>query len=301
MGNSQTQPPPALSQWDDVRYFLAVVREGSFSRAARSLGADQSTVSRRIIALEAALRQPLFERGARAAVLTSYGAQLVESATAVELAVLSLSDAAHAGEVRVQGRVRLALTEGLAQLVVVPRVLPALFEAHPDLAVDLVTGDEAVDLTRHEADIALRFFRTPRGALVGQRVARLSLAPLVAKAHRKRFWGVTVGEIPWISYVRPGLRTPESRWLEAAGLPRARLECTSVETQLAAVRAGLGVALAPRAQTRAQPDLCVLEGLELPPLPTLDLYVVTRAAIRKLPRIAVVYDALVETLRSLDG
>jgi DNA-binding transcriptional LysR family regulator len=219
----------------------------------------------------------------------------------VERAALALSDVARTGEARPHGRVRIALTEGLAQYAVVPRVLPALLHDHPDLSIDLVTGDGAVDLGRHEADIALRFFRTPRGELVGQRVARLTLAPLVARTHLRRFRGLSVRELPWIGYVREGIRMPESEWLEAIGIARPRIVCTSAETQLAAVRAGLGVAIGPRAQTLVHPDLCLLDGLELPSRPTLDLYVVTRAAIRRVPRIAVVYDALVRVLRELDG
>jgi DNA-binding transcriptional LysR family regulator len=93
---------------------------------------------------------------------------------------------------------------------------------------------------------------------------------------------------------------PEAQWLDAMAVPRPRLECSSVETQLAAVRAGLGVALAAHSLILAHRDLCVLEGLELPPRPALNLYVATRTAIRKVPRIAVVYDALVATLKELN-
>lgn len=290
-----------LADWDAVRYFLAVAREGSFSRAARALGADQSTVSRRIAALEDALGQRLFERGARAVVPSALARQLIEPAAAVERSMLALVDQARAGESRASGRVRVALTEGLAQHVVAPRILPALLERHPELAIELVIGDAAVDLQRHEADIALRFFRTPRGELVGQRVARLERGPLVAQAARRRLRGVAARDLPWIDYVHPGYVAPERAWLATLGAPRARLECSSVETQLALVRAGLGVAVAPLRLVETMPDLCVLDGVELPAIPPLELHVVTRAAIRKVPRVAAVYEALVVGLRALDG
>lgn len=301
MPRAAASPSAVLDDWDAVRFFLAVVREGSFSRAARALGADQSTVSRRIAALEGSLGQRLFERGPRSVVPSALARQLVEPAAAVERSMLALRDRAREGESRVRGRVRVALTEGLAQYVVGPRVLPALLERHPELAIELVTGDAAVDLTRHEADVALRFFRTPRGELVGQRVARIDRAPLVSLAARRRLRGVPARELPWIAYVHPAFVAPEHAWLTAIGAPRARIECTSVETQLALVRAGLGVAFAPRSVLGVMPDLGVLEDLDAPPFPPLELHVVTRAAIRRVPRVAAVYDALVAGLRALDG
>jgi len=293
--------PPRLAQWEDVRYFLAVVRQASFSGAARTLATDQSTVSRRIALLERALGQPLFERGARAVRRTPHADALVEPALAVERAVLAMEDAARGAEAEPRGRVGVALTEGLAQHVVAPTILPALFAAYPDLAIDLRTGDDVLDLERHEADLALRFFRPRRGELVGQRVARLPLAVLAARTQRKRLLRVPARALPWTAYVRDGLTTPESEVLAALGIGRARLECSSVETQLAAVRAGVGVALAPRMLARVMPDLVVLEPPDLPALGTLELFVVTRASLRRVPRVAVVYEALVRALRELDA
>lgn len=289
-----------LADWDAVRYFLAVAREGSFSRAARVLATEQSTVSRRIAALEATLGRKLFERGPRSVVQSTFGAQLVEPALEVERAMLALQDRARASEERVTGRVRVALTEGLAQHVVAPRVLPPLLERHPELAIELVTSDAAVDLARHEADVAIRFFRTPRGELVGQRVARLERVLLVSRAAKRRLRDVAARDLPWIAYVHPSFVGPERAWLDAIGAPRAALECTSVETQLALVRAGLGVAIAPRSILTVMPDLCVLDTTELPPLPPLEVHIVTRAAIRRVPRVAAVYEALVAGLRALE-
>jgi DNA-binding transcriptional LysR family regulator len=293
-------PDGPLRDWEDVRYFLSAARTRSFSGAARALGSDQSTVSRRIAALEAALGQRLFERGPRALAPTALGVALIEPAEQVERAMLSVADAARATERRVEGRVRIALTEGLAQHVVVPVVLPALLARHPGLSIELLTSDVAVDLARHEADVAIRFFRTPKGPLVGRRIARLPLAVLVARSKVRALRGRAPTELPWIRYVHPSFVPLETSWLEALGVTRAHLSCTSVETQLAAVRAGLGVAVATRAFLRAMPDLCELPGLALPDAPALELFVATRAAIRKVPRVAAVYDALVEELAALE-
>lgn len=290
-----------MGSLEDLRVFLAVARSRTLSAAAKTLGVDQSTVSRRLGALESSLGKKLFERGPRAVTPTPLGEDLVPAALAAEAALLAFADAARARDAGPAGRVRIAMTEGIAQHAVVPHVLPELLRANPGLGVDLVTGDQAVDLSRHEADIALRFFRTPHGDLVGQRVARLSVGILAARSQRRSLARVAPRELPWIGYVHPGFTAPEAAWLAAIGAPPPRLTCTSVEAQIAAVRAGLGVAVATRAQLRAYDDLVLLDEVQAPAFPGLELHVVTRAAIRKVPRIAAVFEALVTALRALDG
>lgn len=280
----------AFTRWEDARVFLSVARARSLSAAARTLGTDQSTVSRRLAAIERDLGRALFERGPRGLLPTRHGTAMVAAAEEVERAVHALADTARRTEHDVAGRVRVTLTEGLAQHVVVPHVLPALLAAHPGLSIELLATDEPQDLARQEADVALRFFRTPRGELVGRRAARLSLGVLR---------GRSVATLPWIGYERPGFETPEAAFLAAHGA-RPRLVCSSVESQVAAVRAGLGVALAPRLLATSSRDLAVLDVAGLSSLPTLEVFVVTRSAIRDVPRIAVVFDALVAGLARLD-
>lgn len=289
----------AFTRWEDARVFLAVARARSLSAASRTLGTDQSTVSRRLAAIERALGRALFERGPRGLLPTRQGTAMVAAAAEVERAMLALADTARVTEHEVAGRVRVTLTEGLAQHVVVPHVLPALLAAHPGLAIDLVATDEPQDLARQEADIALRFFRTPRGELVGRRAARLSLGVLASARRVRALARCSIATLPWIGYERPGFETPEAAFL-AAHHVRPRLVCSSVESQVAAVRAGLGVALAPRLLAQSSRDLRVLEVDGLATLPELEVFVVTRGAIRDVPRIAVVFDALVAGLARLD-
>lgn len=302
---TRTKRPAArdavFESWEDARLFLAVARGGSLSAAARSLGTDQSTASRRLAALERALGRVLFERGARGLLPTRHGAAMVAAATEVERAMHALADSARRTEREVEGRVRVTLTEGLSQHVVVPRVLPALFEAHPRLAIDLVATDEPRDLARQEADVALRFFRTAPGELVGRRATRLRLAVLASRRRARSLSGKAIGALPWIGYERPGFETPEAAFLASRGAPRPRLACSSVESQLAAVRAGLGVALAPRLLTTQHRDLVAIELGEAFAPPVLEVFVVTRRAIRDVPRVAVVFDALVAAFAEIDA
>jgi DNA-binding transcriptional LysR family regulator len=279
-----------------VRVLLAVLRAGSFTLAARALGTEQSTISRRIAALEMHLGGPLFERTPRGPRPTERAERLLEAAERVDDEMHRFADVAAGDEPAVRGRVRIATSEGLAIHALVPHVLPALAEAHPELTIELATGERAVDLAAREADIALRFFRGGRGDLVIQRVATVSTAVLTHRTLARSLRGVPTSVLPWIVVELPGIDTPEASWLRMHGGP-PRLVCTSYEVLLAAVRAGLGVGLVPRAVLRTHRELVALDGT--PAGPPLEVFLVTRRAIRKQPRIAAVIDHLLATLPAL--
>jgi DNA-binding transcriptional LysR family regulator len=186
--------------WDDIRIFLAAARAGGMSAAARGLAIRQSTVSRRVAALERRLGAAVFDRTAVGLVLTALGRRVLAAAGDAEGALRRVTDAPLAEERAVAGRVRLALTETMASLLVLPRVLPALLARHPALAVDLVTGDTAADLARREADVAIRFFLTPRGDLLTRRVATLPTAPVARR-----------------ELARALVRLPPPRWPRSGG------------------------------------------------------------------------------------
>lgn len=292
-------PGPSLgaAAWDDVRFLLAVLRHGSFTAAARALATEQSTVSRRIGALEEALGVTLFERGRRAPRPTEVAERLRPAAERIEAEMGRLLDAAdEPGPDPVRGRVRIATTDELAAQVLVPRVVPALLAAHPGLALELHTSYGAVDLLAHQADVAVRFFPTTRGDLIGRRIARLPTAILCARARAAAWRRRRLDALPWIAVELPGLATPEAAWLARHAPHPPVLLCTSYPVQTAAIRAGLGVGVGPRVQAQLDRTLAILPG---PDLPEIDVYLVTRRAIRHLPRIAVVMTAIAEAARGL--
>jgi DNA-binding transcriptional LysR family regulator len=179
---------------------------------------------------------------------------------------------------------------------VVPHVIPRLTTAHPGLVVELLTSYRSADLVGREADVALRFFQTRRGDLVGRRIARFSTTVVASRAYARRVSGRGVGELDWIAVELAGVATPESTWLEAHVQRPPRLVCSSYQTQLAAVRAGLGASVAPRALTRLHRGFVEVDLSARPPMPKLELHVVTRRAIRDVPRVRALIDALVVEL-----
>lgn len=285
--------------WDDIRFFLTAARTGGFGAAARRLGTQQSTVSRRVASLEHRLGGALFDRTAAGLTLTSLGRRVLPEAELVEQALTRVGDAATSTEREAEGLVRLALTETLASVLVVPQVLPPLLARHPKLRIDLVVGNTAADLARREADVAVRFFLTPSGDFVTRRVARLPLAVAASPALAKSLKRAAPETWPFVSAWLPGGLPLEEAWRERAFPTPARVTTNSYHAQFEAVRAGLGVALLPVALMEATGlvALPLPKSVEAPP--PLDTWLVTPRALRRVPRVAAVFSALEEAFAKL--
>lgn len=141
--------------WDDVRFFLAVSREASFSGAARALGVDHVTVSRRIALLEEQLGVKLLSRTPEGFAPTSAGQAILSQCEAMEVAALNLERRVAGQDTRAAGSVRVTATDSLTYRFIVPCVA-AIHETHPGLQIDLLTGIRVMDIARREADLAVR-------------------------------------------------------------------------------------------------------------------------------------------------
>src|SRR5256885_5533592 len=154
-----------MFDWSDMRVFLAVCARGSFTGAAPDVGVDATTVGRRIAALEVALGAKLFRRGREGLTLTSAGEDVLQSAR-------EMDDAAHALELKVRGRdkaaqglVRLTTVETFGVHFLVPR-LARFARLHPDISLSLSTTPRQLNLSRREADVAVRLARPTQPGLV---------------------------------------------------------------------------------------------------------------------------------------
>jgi len=142
-------------QWDDLRIFLAVSREGSFSGAARALGIDHVTVGRRLASLEEMLGAKLLYRTPEGAAITPAGQAIVAQCETMEAAAASAERLVAGRDTRVAGTVRLTATEKIAYEILVP-CIARLRRQHPELHIDLLTGVRSLDIARREADLAVR-------------------------------------------------------------------------------------------------------------------------------------------------
>jgi len=172
----------AMADWSDLRYFLELSRSGTLAAAARKLGVDYTTVGRRLAALEQDLGAKLFERTPEGLILTEAGESIRAAAEEMEEAALLVEQRALGADRKLAGVVRVATTEMLGQVVVLPAVR-ALHEIQPQIRVDLATGAARLDLARREADVALRYVRPESGDLVSRRVARIAEAAYASKGY----------------------------------------------------------------------------------------------------------------------
>jgi DNA-binding transcriptional LysR family regulator len=278
------------TRWDDLRVLLAVLREGSFSGAAEVLRVEQSTVSRRIAALEAALQGTLFDRAASGPRPTELALTLRAHAERVEAEVLALLDQASAQRGAIAGRVRLALTESFAVHVIIPHALKPLRTLYPDLYVDLVVGERAVDLAQREADLALRFFRPRDGDLVTKRVATMETAVI---GHRDYLASRSLAPetLDWIVLELEHTTSADLVHVMSHANIEPALRTNGHLAQVEAVRAGLGVALLARSVMHIDPNLMAVD-VGFPPGPALELWLVAPSSLIRLPRVRAVWDFL---------
>ena len=278
--------------WDDLRIFLAVARAGSLSGAARSLGVNHSTVFRRIGAFERALDGRLFDRLPGGYVLTAAGEEMRESAERVEAEIAALGRKVVGQDLRLSGTVRIATIDMLA-VWLLPRHLAAFRTAYPGIEIEIVVSNAAVNLSRHEADVALRVGSQPPESLVGRRGGRLVFACYGASSMHDRDEGLPLAERDWI-----GFDSDHEALVRrfARFLPKVRpiYRVNSIAAAVAAAKAGLGLAPLPCGIADLEPDL-----VRIAPLPdafTLDLWLLTHEDLRRTARIRAFLDFLASAL-----
>jgi molybdate transport repressor ModE-like protein len=162
-------------QWDDARIFLAVAREGSFSNAAKRLGVQHSTVSRRIRSLEEKLATPLVERKATGYVLTDAGEELKQSASLIERELLSFEGAVGGQAEDVAGELRVTAIANMASTVLMP-YFARFSTAYPMVELNVQVTNNSVRLAEREADVAIRQTNKPQETLIGTRLTTVASA-----------------------------------------------------------------------------------------------------------------------------
>ncbi|TNF20670.1 MAG: LysR family transcriptional regulator [Rhodobacteraceae bacterium] len=281
-----------LANWDDLRVFLAVARAGSLSGAARSLGVNHSTVFRRIAGLEDTLEVRLFERLPTGYALTPAGEETLGIVESIETEVATLNRTVTGQDLRLSGTVRITAVDMLA-FWILPDHLARFRDAYPRIEIGVTVGNEALDLSRRETDIALRIGNTPPETLVGRRVGQLRFAVYGAPAYCAAHPETGLADHAWIGL--EGGHGALTRRFEAF-LPGVRpaLRSNSVACTVRMAKAGLGLAALPCAIAEQKPDLIRLA--DLPADFGLDLWLLTHEDLRHTARIRAVMDFLTAAL-----
>lgn len=290
-----------MFDWNDLKSFLAVAESGSTLSAAQALRVSQTTVARRIAALEEATGLNLFERRQAGYALTPVGEAMLASAIAVRDAADRFEDAAGARSRDAGGTVSLSVMEIFA-VTVLPPILRDLRAEHPGIHIRLDTSDEPRDLASGAADIALRSSKQPSGAgLVGRRIADNPWTVYCSRDYADRH-GIphTREELAAHPFIGGGggVWEPYQAWLRQYGLEESVvMQYDTASGLLAGARAGMGLTILPAFLADREPDLIRC----LPPKSedTTGLWLLTHERLRRVPRVRLALDFLANALTRL--
>jgi DNA-binding transcriptional LysR family regulator len=282
-----------MLEWSDLRFLLALSRARTLSATARKLGCDQTTVGRRLDALEEALEARLFRRTPDGYFATPDGERAITHAERVEEEVMSLEREVTGGDERAEGLVRLTTWDSMGSSFLAPRLGP-FRKRHPGIDLLLDMDNRPLSLSRREADLALRPSRPTQDALqirkVGRCVARLYASPAYLKARGEPRTPAELAAHDVIDDAESRFLT--SRWLrQHARDARVVLRCDVALAQAQAAAAGMGIAAlfsyvgdAQRGLTRVLPKT-ILET---------DLWIAVHRDLAYSARVRAVIDFLVE-------
>lgn len=284
-----------MYDWGDLKFFLAAARTGSTLAASRELGVNQTTVARRIAALEAALNARLFDRNQDGYRLSAAGAAILAQAERVAVEADTLARLLQQRSRELSGVIRVTTPEALANMLLTP-LLSEFMELYPDIRVEVIAVDAKLDLARGEADVALRAGRMPTDA--GVVVRKLTECPwaLYASASYVEKFGLpksagdlndhlVIGGNGWLATAEP------FAWLAKAA-PRAKVRsvASTLINSLYAIKAGHGVGPLPCLMASVEADL-----VECIPLRELQYhyYLVTRESLKDVPHVRALNDFIV--------
>lgn len=270
--------------WDDFRFVKAVADGHGLTGAAEALGIDHSTAFRRLGTVEKAVGVRLFERGRSGYVPTATGRAMIEAASRIEADVAGFSRAVAGGSEEVAGELRVTAPVGLAGPVFMP-ILADFSRRYPAVRLDLIVAEETLNLSRRDADVALRASQGPDETLVGRRLTRIAWA-IYGLAGRN--YGDLSTE-PWIGLSEGVAGGMLSRFIKARVPPeRIVIRLNAVATLRGAIGSGIGIGLLPCFEGDADPALARLREPE--PELRADLWILTHQDLRRAARVRAFMD-----------
>ena len=281
-----------MSDWEDIRHFVALAREGTLSAAARMLGVDHATVARRVAALETSTGLKLVDRRARATLLTDDGKRIAAVAAPMEEAAFALSRAAQAAKPGIDGEVTISAPPNFASAVIAPQLV-RLRQQHPGIRIKLIGEKRRASLSRREADIALRLLRPVETGLLVRRIGSFGFSLYGAPAYLEK---TPPHAFAFIGYDASMADSPQEVWLRTIiGEREVVLRTNDLETQVTAARSGLGIAALPHYLGDGDPRL---QRHDVPERPvSRDVWLVVHRDLRQVPPVRAVMEFLVSCLK----
>ncbi|MEM9796389.1 MAG: LysR family transcriptional regulator [Pseudomonadota bacterium] len=282
------------SDWNDLQVFLAIERGRTAREAATRLEISHSTVLRRLDAFEQRVGSRLFDRTPEGFLLTEAGGRIVGRAQQVEAEMLELERLIHGQDGQLRGQIRLTVPPPVAQFTLLP-ILSAFRERYPKIEIELVTTYAYSDLSRRDADLAIRFSETPEEHLVGRRLPPFHDAIYCTPGYRDRHFGLDRQAPQWISW--PDRAAFQTR-VKTTPYAAAEVGWTlpNLPLQAAAARAGFGMAFLPCIMGDGDPQLVRAPGTGT--YSGRPAWLLTHPDLRRMERVRVFSKFLAEALNA---
>jgi DNA-binding transcriptional LysR family regulator len=283
--------------WTLLQSFLAVAGTGSLSTGARQLDLSQPTISRHIQALEKQLGYKVFVRHSRGVQLTDPGARLLEQARGLDAQIAAIVRRQAPARAQLMGAVRISVNEPIG-LYVLPPWLAELRASYPQLALELEIDNTLADLSRRQADIAVRMVRPEPSRLIAKKVGEVALGLFAHRRYLEKH-GEPQGPAAIQSHTVIGMDA-DPLWpalIARLGLHREdfALRTDNLALHFEALLAGVGIAGTHLQLARRHPEL--VRVLRAVPLQPLEMWVVVHEELRRERAVSLAFDSLVKFLK----
>ena len=275
--------------WEDLRTFFVIAREGTLSGAARTLGLTQPTLGRRLKALEQRSGARLLDRTPDGFVLTPAGEAVYANAERMDAEAIAIERVVAGTDIRLEGNVRVTTIEIFANTLLLDAAAH-LRAVHPGIALEIIPDSRSLSLSKREADIALRMSPFQGNELYARRIGHLRFGAYASRHY--------LADRPKPDHILTVLEDQrhleESRWFaERFAGARLALASNSREVLASAAAAGLGIACLPRFRAEREGALRLIDCGEPPRRP---IWLGVHGDLRHTPRIRAVLDQLVDAI-----
>jgi DNA-binding transcriptional LysR family regulator len=286
--------------WDDLKVLLALSRRGSARGAAQELGVSNSTVTRRLDEMEHQLHTRLFDRTPDGYRLTGAGEQVLPTAEHVEELMLAAERKISGEDEELEGSIRLTLPP-VGRMGFLMRHLAHFSEQYPRIRLELLTSNDALDLSRREADIAIRVMPAgvhPPENLIGRKICAISASSYV---HRDLLNSDDPGNVSHINWIGKNPEGQKEEWLATTDFPDNPVRHAIIDLALVAeaVRAGMGMAFVPCFTAYRDPDIVRVPGATV--LHHSDMWVLTHKDLRLSARMRVLREIIAQAFDEVRG
>lgn len=286
--------------WNDLKYVKAIADAGSVADAAQKLNVHQSTVFRRLNTLEEDLGVRLFERLPNGYVMTAAGEDFCQAAERIEVDIANLNRRISGQDMRPSGTIRVTTSDALFIKLLSP-CFAEFRAAYPEIELEVLISTEVFNLTKRDADVAIRTTKNPPETLIGRKVATISSAVYGSKGYLKTHPNLShLDTHNWLGFDESIVDSATAKWLKQM-IPdeQCQYRLNTCAALLATVKANQGLAILPCYVGDTEPELVQV----LPEIPALekDLWILTHEDLKYVTRIKTFVDFVASALTSKDS